>query len=43
MGTKALLLIGSLLLGSLVMTVAVADSAPKRTGTIRFHGSQALT
>ena len=38
---KALLLIGSLLLGAFVMEVAVANSAPKPTGTIGFHGSQA--
>lgn len=40
MSTRALLLIGSLLLGGFAVAVVVANTAPEPTGTIVFHGSE---
>ena len=41
MSTRALLLIGSLLLGGFTVAVAIARSGREPVGTIGFHGSEA--
>ena len=41
MSTRALFLIGSLLLGGLAAAVAIASAEPEREGGIAFHGSEA--
>ena len=40
MSTKALLLIGSLLLGGFAVAVAIASATTEPEGTIAFHGSE---
>ena len=41
MSTRAVILIGSLLLGGFAVVIAMVIANPEPTGTIRFHGSEA--